>query len=190
MNLSKEWESVKLILIEKTLFEFMLNHQNIEPDFLGYDRPSTKLLGFLKKHYSLTNFIPQNNNFVVFNNYFQKKQDIQTNTISDCSSIEIKQRCTKHIESQKTLPCNNYKLEEEEANAHLFPKDLLRNSNKEIKNIHQKSILFSKNLVGTESKKSSHPKLGDTYIGTDRRHYFPNSNYHTTSSIYGSFTYK
>ena len=33
---------------------------------LAYDRPSPKLLGFLRKHYGLTEYVPQNNNFVVF----------------------------------------------------------------------------------------------------------------------------
>jgi hypothetical protein len=36
----------------------------------AYDRPSNKLKGFLAKHYSLRNFVRQNNNFVVFDDYF------------------------------------------------------------------------------------------------------------------------
>jgi alpha-tubulin N-acetyltransferase 1 len=40
------------------------------PAKLAYDRPSEKLIGFLKKHYGLVKYIPQNNNFVVFNQYF------------------------------------------------------------------------------------------------------------------------
>jgi hypothetical protein len=48
----------------------MLKFENIKPSNLAYDRPSPKLIAFLKKHYSLINFTPQNNNFVVFNEYF------------------------------------------------------------------------------------------------------------------------
>uniref|UniRef100_A0A3B3Y6H6 Alpha-tubulin N-acetyltransferase 1 n=1 Tax=Poecilia mexicana TaxID=48701 RepID=A0A3B3Y6H6_9TELE len=35
------------------LFNFMLQHQNVEPVLLAYDRPSTKLLAFLARHYNL-----------------------------------------------------------------------------------------------------------------------------------------
>jgi len=49
----------------------MLNFENIEPKLLAYDRPSPKLIGFLRKHYQLVSYVTQNNNFVVFNEYFQ-----------------------------------------------------------------------------------------------------------------------
>lgn len=48
----------------------MLKFENVQPKILAYDRPSPKLLGFLKKHYGLNQYIPQNNNYVVFNDYF------------------------------------------------------------------------------------------------------------------------
>jgi GNAT acetyltransferase, Mec-17 len=51
----------------------MLEHEKINPWNMGYDRPSSKLIGFLKKHYGLVNFVPQNNNFVVFKDYFTPK---------------------------------------------------------------------------------------------------------------------
>ena len=38
---------------------------------LAYDRPSQKLLAFLKKHYDLEKFTPQNNNFVIYNRCFE-----------------------------------------------------------------------------------------------------------------------
>jgi len=37
---------------------------------LAYDRPSPKLLGFLRKHYSMSEFVQQNNNFVIFEQYY------------------------------------------------------------------------------------------------------------------------
>ena len=49
----------------------MLNFENSLPANLAYDRPSPKLLGFLKKHYSLASYIPQNNNYVVYSAYFE-----------------------------------------------------------------------------------------------------------------------
>ena len=54
----------------KVLFEEMLRCEGARPHELGYDRPSPKLLGFLRKHYSLSNYEAQANNFVVFKSYF------------------------------------------------------------------------------------------------------------------------
>lgn len=57
--------------IGKALFELMLSNENfINPGLIAYDRPSPKLISFLAKHYSLTEYTPQNNNYVVFNDYF------------------------------------------------------------------------------------------------------------------------
>jgi alpha-tubulin N-acetyltransferase 1 len=54
----------------KDIFERMLMVEGVEPRKLAYDRPSPKLRGFLAKHYNLKNFVPQNNNYVVFDDYF------------------------------------------------------------------------------------------------------------------------
>jgi GNAT superfamily N-acetyltransferase len=64
-------ESLQRAGIGKQLFEFMLGVEgNNSPARYGYDRPSHKLLAFLSKHYALSTFVPQNNNFVVFRKYF------------------------------------------------------------------------------------------------------------------------
>ena len=39
---------------------------------MGYDRPSSKLLSFLKKHYGLDKYIQQNNNYVIYDSYFDE----------------------------------------------------------------------------------------------------------------------
>jgi GNAT superfamily N-acetyltransferase len=52
------------------LFEAMLHRECAAPAKLAYDRPSPKLLGFLKRHFRLTKFSPQSNKFVVFDEYF------------------------------------------------------------------------------------------------------------------------
>jgi GNAT acetyltransferase, Mec-17 len=49
----------------------MLQKENTEPRLIAYDRPSPKLFGFLKKHYGLSSHVPQNNNYVVFNAYWE-----------------------------------------------------------------------------------------------------------------------
>jgi len=48
----------------------MLEGEKVIPAKLAYDRPSPKLLAFLKKHFGLVDYVPQNNNYVVYNQYF------------------------------------------------------------------------------------------------------------------------
>lgn len=56
----------------KLLFDQMLNHEGLEACKLAFDRPSTKFLYFLRKHYNLSKYIPQSNNFIIFDNFFKE----------------------------------------------------------------------------------------------------------------------
>jgi len=58
--------------IGKRLFDTMLEQEGASPAQLAYDRPSPKLLAFLRKHCGLSRFQPQNNNFVIFDEYFSR----------------------------------------------------------------------------------------------------------------------
>lgn len=64
------YEKIQRSGFGKKIFEKMLECEGVEPEKLAYDRPSPKLIGFLRKHYGLVDYIPQNNNYVVFLNYF------------------------------------------------------------------------------------------------------------------------
>jgi len=59
--------------VGRSLFQAMLEHEQTSPEALAYDRPSPKLIGFLRKHYHLAEFVPQQNNFVIFNRFFDKR---------------------------------------------------------------------------------------------------------------------
>jgi alpha-tubulin N-acetyltransferase 1 len=48
----------------------MLYTEKLEASKIAYDRPSNKLLNFLQKNFNLVDYVPQNNNFVVYNDYF------------------------------------------------------------------------------------------------------------------------
>lgn len=61
------------------LFEKMLELENILPKKIAFDRPSDKLIKFLTKYYNLKDYIPQNNNYVIFNEYFVNKQTNKNN---------------------------------------------------------------------------------------------------------------
>ena len=63
----------------KIMFTEMLQNEKIEPRKMGYDRPSPKFINFLSKYFGLKNYVPQNNNFVVFKDYFFDEPKKKTN---------------------------------------------------------------------------------------------------------------
>jgi alpha-tubulin N-acetyltransferase 1 len=54
----------------RVLYDAMLEREGVRPHQLAYDRPSPKFVGFLRKHFGLSDFVPQTNNFVVYEQYF------------------------------------------------------------------------------------------------------------------------
>ncbi|KAM8840955.1 alpha-tubulin N-acetyltransferase 1 isoform 1-T1 [Spinachia spinachia] len=67
------------------LFDFMLQHKNLDPVVMAYDRPSPKFLSFLAKHYCLTPSVPQANNFVVFEGFFLNRPGSPSSPLMDQS---------------------------------------------------------------------------------------------------------
>lgn len=67
-------ESVQRHGYGKQIFEYMLCNEETEPYQLAIDRPSSKFLSFLKKHYGLCNYTSQPNNFVIFHDYFERDE--------------------------------------------------------------------------------------------------------------------
>jgi len=57
----------------KELFDRMLQrcHQPIKPKHIAYDRPSAKLLSFLKKHFDLSSSLTQFNKFFIPSGFFE-----------------------------------------------------------------------------------------------------------------------
>lgn len=68
------------------LFQHMLIDQRADPRYLAVDRPSVKLVSFLRKHYGLVNTIPQVNNYVIFSGFFHDRPQDQ------CSPVPKKAR--------------------------------------------------------------------------------------------------
>ena len=50
----------------------MLRSEGVVPASLGYDRPSTKLLAFLRKHARLASYTAQGNNYVLFDEFWRQ----------------------------------------------------------------------------------------------------------------------
>lgn len=69
----------------RKLFEHMLAEQNMHPRHMAIDRPSPKLLGFLKKYYDLKNIINQVNNYVIYEGFFN-------NDLLECSPSQKRAR--------------------------------------------------------------------------------------------------
>ncbi|GBF96780.1 alpha-tubulin n-acetyltransferase [Raphidocelis subcapitata] len=63
-------ESCQRLGIGRALLEHVLASEGLPPERLAYDRPSPKLTAFLARHYGLSSYVPQSNNFVVFDRYF------------------------------------------------------------------------------------------------------------------------
>ena len=76
-------ESVQRKGIGKQLFDYMINFEKKNPKEIAYDKPSDKLLNFLQKYFNLANFIQQNNNYIVFDEFFNY---IANNLIYDNST--------------------------------------------------------------------------------------------------------
>ncbi|XP_069121496.1 alpha-tubulin N-acetyltransferase 1-like isoform X4 [Argopecten irradians] len=57
----------------RKLFDYMLRDTNVKPHHMAIDKPSFKFSEFLKKHYNLKAEIPQVNNFVVFEGFFNNR---------------------------------------------------------------------------------------------------------------------
>ena len=63
----------------------MMMKEKIEARKMGFDRPSMKFINFLNKYFGLNDYVPQNNNYVVFKDYFidepksKDKYDIYSN---------------------------------------------------------------------------------------------------------------
>jgi alpha-tubulin N-acetyltransferase 1 len=65
------YDSVQRQGIGKQLFDYMLNYEKINPNMLAFDRPTLRLLSFLKKNYGLDNYLTQENNFIIFDKFFE-----------------------------------------------------------------------------------------------------------------------
>lgn len=57
----------------KRVFDAMCAAERAEPREFAYDRPSPKMLPFLARHFGLTAFAEQPNNFVVFDAFFSDR---------------------------------------------------------------------------------------------------------------------
>jgi alpha-tubulin N-acetyltransferase 1 len=92
----------------------MLKFENLHPKNFAYDRPSSKLLAFLNKYYNLSSYVKQNNNYVVFNEFFEEKLENTPKNNLNKQSIALRnnnlanigQQLIKNNESMKSTGSN------------------------------------------------------------------------------------
>ena len=78
----------------RALFELLLSTENKKPHKLAYDRPSFKYINFLAKYYGLNSFVKQNNNFVVFDDYFEDNKALATKMRWDLDTSQYNTKTT------------------------------------------------------------------------------------------------
>lgn len=70
-------ESRQRMGLGRKLFDYFLQDMNVNPKHLAIDKPSFKFSSFLHKHFNLAAKIPQVNNFVIFEGFFNNRTDVQ-----------------------------------------------------------------------------------------------------------------
>jgi alpha-tubulin N-acetyltransferase 1 len=66
----------------KSIFDYMLNSENVVPEYLAIDYPTEKSVKFLKKHYNLKNPNYQGNNYVIFEGFFNNRSGVNRRNTS------------------------------------------------------------------------------------------------------------
>jgi len=162
------------------MFSEMLSKEKIEPRKMGYDRPSPKFLNFLNKYYGLNDYVPQNNNFVVFKDYFidvplkKDKYDIFNNYSNNNSNNN------RNIISQRKLG----KFSKGNINENN------KNNNSKINEISKKDKDFTSRIYNEyynykENQKKENKE--DDYNKYNQKKSFGYNQYQSTSSEYGAF---
>ena len=100
-------ESTQRRGIGKQLFDYMLKFEKKIPTELAYDRPSPKLLSFLRKYFGLNDFIQQNNNYVVFDDFFSIIPSSKNNVTYDNDTNRAIQNLTNLNDNRGILDNSN-----------------------------------------------------------------------------------
>ncbi|XP_054274766.1 alpha-tubulin N-acetyltransferase-like isoform X2 [Macrosteles quadrilineatus] len=91
-------ESKQRTGLGKIMFDYMLEDKDTVPCKLAIDKPSQTFLSFLNKHYGLAKIYPQNNNFVLFEGFFDEKRDVSSSLESlENSYVSEKSRHEKEV---------------------------------------------------------------------------------------------
>ena len=167
----------------------MLSREKTQARKLGIDRPSSKFLNFLEKYYGLKDYVPQNNNFVVFKDYFidepQKRDkydiyDYNSNSKSNFNNYDYNNNniCSKNILTQRKLGKFNNNENISNNNTKNYEKEF---TTKIYREYYNKGI-------DREQKEEKEQDLDDEYRNRlKQKKSFGYNQYQSTSSEYGAF---
>ena len=158
----------------------MLQKEKIEPRKMGYDRPSPKFINFLNKYFGLKYYVPQNNNFVVFKDYFVD---------------EPRKKDKYDIYSHFSNNSNNNNLNEKNYEKFNYYNDF-SNENKAYNNLNEKkkinqddrdfcAKIYNEYNNYNKNKEEKEDKYKEDYKDIDKK--FISYQYRPSSSEYGAF---
>ena len=104
-------ESTQRRGIGKQLFDYMLKFEKKIPTELAYDRPSEKLLSFLNKYFGLNDYISQNNNYVVFDEFFDLISNSKNNITYDNDTNRAINRLNNYNNYRDIENNKNYEMQ-------------------------------------------------------------------------------
>ena len=166
----------------KIMFTEMLSKEKIEARKMGFDRPSPKFINFLNKYYELKDYVPQNNNFVVFKDYFidappkKNKYDIYSNN-NYYNNSETKK---KNILTQRKLGKYNHENGNDN-NPYSNKKSEINEKNREFTTRIYREY-YNANNKANENKEEDY-----NYNKENQKKNYGYNPYQSSSSAYGAF---
>jgi len=189
------------------MYSEMISREKVLPRKLGIDRPSIKFLNFLQKYYGLKDYVPQNNNFVVFKDYFTdepqkrdkydiynhnynynstKKDNYNYNYNSNSKNNILTQRKLgkfNQINNNENISYNNSK-NYEEPNQKEKDKDFTTRIYREYYNKPNEEVYQKENEQKKEKEKEDE---NEYHYKLKQKKSFGYNQYQSSSSEYGAF---
>ena len=133
-------ESVQRKGVGKMIFDYMLNYENKHPASLAYDRPTLRLLSFMKKNYGLKDYMTQNNSFMIYEQFFNQDGYPNNDTEFDNETFRV-------IQNLKTPQfINRYKYSTNNFRKYMSNHSVrLNNVQSPYPRIHYDKYLYNKN---------------------------------------------
>ena len=138
-------ESTQRRGIGKQLFDYMLKFEKKIPTELAYDRPSEKLLSFLNKYFGLNNFISQNNNYVVFDEFFDLISNSKNNITYDNDTNRAINRLNNYNNYRDIENNKNYEMNDYNYNRNIRGNNMNMNMNYENQNNNDNNMIQNEN---------------------------------------------
>ena len=154
------YDSVQRKGIGRELFDYMLKYEKREPGRLAYDRPTLRLLSFLKKNYGLENYITQNNSFIIFDDFFSPIPNNDTEFDNETH------RVIQGLTTPQYLSTNNYS----ETNF----KRYLSNSDLNNLNANNNNSRYTPNVDLNSNKNNNESKAQDNILRNSNNAYSKN----------------